>query len=631
MRQKTTWPGSEYVYYTYDALNRMEFARRDSTTTNEIAYYQYTPLSTRDSLRLAGQNTNRVSYFYELDGDLDLLTNVLSSVSVTLDYGRNGSGQITSINASDDFYLPQPAGVSTDLNGNLLTWFSNGIKQTYTYDSENRLRTVALGAAAPSISYDYDALGRRLSKTVNSATTWYLPDGDEEISEYTTAGVMHRYVMGPAVDDRIAHIDSTSGSAVTRYYHVNHQGSVIATTNADGSIVQRLSYDEYGNLTSAASATGEAFRFTGRRYDEETALYYYRARYYSPVLGRFLQTDPVGYKDDVNLYGYVKNDPLNQTDPLGLSALDDFVYGYTRGALASDGVDVDVPEGVDPKSGAAVAGVILGVGVDQLGQAAVEGSGPRGPRPHIPNAPHIPCACFAAGTSVETDQGARPIETLRPGDVVLARDPETGETAFKPVTEIFVNDEKSIWQLEVIDATGSVEIHHVTDVHPYWVVGTGWVDAANLKPGMRLATVTGAEATVAGVVDTGQVERTYNFSVADFGTYFVGDSEVLVHNCPRRLAVVAKTPSGRRVEDFTPPQKRSAKAENAAENDGTMRCTDCNRELENVKSEKGVPTPDNQAQVHHDPPLKDGGSKKDSKAIVLCPKCHKLRHSQDQE
>jgi RHS repeat-associated protein len=85
---------------------------------------------------------------------------------------------------------------------------------------------------------------------------------------------------------------------------------------------QRLSYDEYGNLGAGSVATGQPYRFTGRRFDAETGLYYYRARYYASVLGRFLQADPVGYKEDFNLYSYVENDPLNRTDPTGQCDMD---------------------------------------------------------------------------------------------------------------------------------------------------------------------------------------------------------------------------------------------------------------------------------------------------------------------
>ena len=80
--------------------------------------------------------------------------------------------------------------------------------------------------------------------------------------------------------------------------------------------------------------------------------------------------------------------------------------------------------------------------------------------------------------------------------------------------------------------------------------------------------------------------------------------------------------------DFTPAQEKETKADNSAKNNGEMKCEDCDKKVENIKSEKGVPTPDNQAQVHHDPPIKDGGGK-GSKRVVLCPPCHQERHRKE--
>jgi RHS repeat-associated protein len=386
-RTRTTWPDGYFVYYSYDALNRMEYARENSTNANELAHYQYDSLSRRSELRFANLAANRTTYSYEPDSQIDLLTQFLGSTTVTLDYDHNASGQIKRVTASDNFYLPGPvtgepipiptayapdklnrygsltisAAATTpthDANGNLLTWGPTASKQTYTYDSENRLRTASVTGGTNN-TYDYDALGRRLTRTVGSTSTYYLLDGDDEIAEYDSTGtVLRRYLIGSTLDDRIARAEGSAISNPTKtYYHVNHQGSVIDTTNPDGSIAQQLAYDEYGNLTSQqppASKTGEPFRFTGRRFDPETGLYYYRARYYAPQLGRFLQVDPVGYKDQLHLYAYVGNDPLNNSDPSGTDELsgmlpDPGYMEYRATIMQEGGKDPDTVPGAPDK------------------------------------------------------------------------------------------------------------------------------------------------------------------------------------------------------------------------------------------------------------------------------------------
>lgn len=107
---------------------------------------------------------------------------------------------------------------------------------------------------------------------------------------------------------------TSNGTAVVRYLHADWLGSPRLATKADGTTLWREHFDPYGKkLNGAVEKRG----FTGHAYDAETGMTYMLARYYDADVGRFLMTDPIGSKDDFNLYSYVKNNPLNSTDPTG--------------------------------------------------------------------------------------------------------------------------------------------------------------------------------------------------------------------------------------------------------------------------------------------------------------------------
>ncbi len=112
-------------------------------------------------------------------------------------------------------------------------------------------------------------------------------------------------------------IDLADSNAVY-YYHFDGLGSVVALTDANGTCVQTYEYSVYGHVAASDPNHPNPFMFTGRQFDIETGLYYYRARYYNPYLGRFLQTDPVGYGDGINRYNYCRNNPSSLVDPSGL-------------------------------------------------------------------------------------------------------------------------------------------------------------------------------------------------------------------------------------------------------------------------------------------------------------------------
>ncbi len=183
----------------------------------------------------------------------------------------------------------------------------------------NGTMTEPATTAWSTLNYVYDASGRRIEKQYDGRTVLkYIYDGDHCIAEYGAGNDLHRkYVYGPGVDQPICLIEAAGSYAGTYYYHFDGSGNVVALTNADANTVQVYDYSVYGQVGATDASHPNRLMFTAREFDKETGLYYYRARYYKPEIGRFLQTDPVGYQAGMNLYWYCKNNPWNSADPLG--------------------------------------------------------------------------------------------------------------------------------------------------------------------------------------------------------------------------------------------------------------------------------------------------------------------------
>jgi RHS repeat-associated protein len=201
-----------------------------------------------------------------------------------------------------------------DSNGNRTSRTTPSSLTNYSYDYESRLESVNSGF----ITYGYLPNGKRINKTVGGVTTYYLYDGDDIIAEYDAGGTLiASYIHGPGVDEPIQM--TRAGSTV--YYTADGLGSIRDLTNSSQNIVEQYSYDSFGNLTTPPT-TGNPYTFTAREYDTETGLLFYRARYYDPKVGRFLQEDPKGFDGgDVNFYAYVANNPINAVDPSGENAV----------------------------------------------------------------------------------------------------------------------------------------------------------------------------------------------------------------------------------------------------------------------------------------------------------------------
>jgi RHS repeat-associated protein len=201
-----------------------------------------------------------------------------------------------------------------DNNGNLQTITDANGTTTYTWNARNQL--VGINGPGVSASFVYDGLGRREKKIFNSTLTEFLFDGVNPVQETSGVAILANILPGFGIDEFLTRTDV--GASATSFLLSDALGSSIALTDAAGAIQTEYIYEPFGKTTVTGASNTNALQFTGRENDG-TVLYYYRARYYHPVLQRFMSEDPIEfYGGDVNLYAYVGNDPNNFIDPDGL-------------------------------------------------------------------------------------------------------------------------------------------------------------------------------------------------------------------------------------------------------------------------------------------------------------------------
>jgi RHS repeat-associated protein len=205
------------------------------------------------------------------------------------------------------------ASYSYDANGNLTQKTEDGHVWAYTWNAENQLTRVTKDSAEVA-TFAYDPLGRRVEKVAGGVVTRYTYGRLRTLREIQGSTTL-KFIHGRGLDEPLASEDSLG--ALT-YLHADWLGSIVKHTNQAGEVVNSLRFDAWGDPEAGSQQSGYAF--TGREWDAEASLYYYRARYYDPKAGRFLSEDPIGFNGDLNFYAYVGNRPPNAVDPLGLQA-----------------------------------------------------------------------------------------------------------------------------------------------------------------------------------------------------------------------------------------------------------------------------------------------------------------------
>jgi RHS repeat-associated protein len=330
---RLAWPDGFFVNYDYFVTGEVSRIRENGVTSGigVLGTYTYDDYG-RMSTLVRG---NGVATNYGWDAASRLVTLVQDLAGTAQDavtsFAHNPAGQITSRTANNDAYA-----WGAHYNVNRL-YNTNGLNQlttagatalgydgrgnltasgatTYGYTAENRL-TTSQPPAAGGVTMIYDPTGRlfQLVQGLNVTRFGYRGEQiDTEMSD--TNAILRRYVLGSGNDAPLVWYEG-SGTTDRRFLSADERGSVIAVTNGSGAVVAINSYDEYG---IPGTANMGRFQYTGQAWLPELGLYHYKARIYSPTIGRFLQTDPIGYGDGVNWYAYVDGDPVNRSDPSGL-------------------------------------------------------------------------------------------------------------------------------------------------------------------------------------------------------------------------------------------------------------------------------------------------------------------------
>ena len=324
-RTSLTRPNGISTSYGYDPVSRLlSVLHKLGTTTLDGATYTYDNAGNRKTrtdkrtnvtltygydniyqlLSAKQGSTTKESYTYDLVG------NRLSSLGVS-PYTYNSSNELTATPSGNYTY---------DSNGNEK---SKPDGTTYTWDLENRLTQVTLPGSGGTVTFRYDPFGRRVQKSFTqgstTTTTNYLYDGANVLETVDQNGnVLARYAGTLSIDEPLQELVS----GTTSYYEQDGLGSVSSLSNSTGALANTYGYDSFGNLSGSTGTTANPLLYTAREFDSETGQYFYRARYYTPAIGRFLSEDPLRFDArQIDFYSYVSNNPATFIDPSGTCML----------------------------------------------------------------------------------------------------------------------------------------------------------------------------------------------------------------------------------------------------------------------------------------------------------------------
>ena len=337
---KTVWAGSSplitvgYGMGTDNRLTSWSVAQTDLVGQVDVAGASSEVVGTNDRFGwLYVSNLNGVAWskpyvmgtnFWAYDLAVGLGTQKI--VAAIRDQAGNTTrvtNQICLTVVTNGTYQYSPAGCVTNI-----TYRGKDYVNTLglTWDGQYQVAGVSTNGTAAE-RYGYDAAGRRIWVwDAANGTNWHVYDGLHVIADLNaTGGLLRAYTYGPGIDNILA-MTAYGGTTGTYYYVKDHLGAVLALTDKDGAVVESYRYGAWGRTTVydasgsvlTQSAYGNRYCWQGREYSWKSGLYYFRARWFAPVEGRWLSSDPIGISGGLNQYVFCLDNPLNTIDPMGL-------------------------------------------------------------------------------------------------------------------------------------------------------------------------------------------------------------------------------------------------------------------------------------------------------------------------